>query len=95
MLTLTFGKELIIIGGLAEKFSCRQDRSAETSVLFFALTGSPRQSCSCISGFASFTVSQSDQGVQCKAKSGEVGQAGMGGLLLPPNSQKAEFTHSK
>jgi hypothetical protein len=29
--------------------------------------------------------------MQCKAKSGEVGQAGMGGLPLPPNSQKAEF----
>ncbi|MBI5438827.1 MAG: hypothetical protein HY936_07760 [Nitrosomonadales bacterium] len=41
------------------------------------------------------TVSQSDQGMQCKEKSGEAGQAGMGGLPLPPNSQKAEFTCSK
>jgi hypothetical protein len=27
-----------------------------------------------------------------KAKTGEVGLAGMGGSPLPPNSQKAEFT---
>ena len=59
---------------------------------------------SCIVIYAEIVVHRSTnpQGIekrserwQNKARKGEVGLAGMGGLLLPPNSQKAEFTTSK